>query len=213
MDGVLVDNMEVHMKVFAQYARSLGVGTPDRKRVLSMNGMGNGDFMRAFFSDEIIEREGGIAAMSAAKEALYREMYAPELTPARGLIELIHDLRVHGVRLAVGTSAIGVNLDFVLDGLDIRKYFDVLVTSDMVARAKPAPDIYLRARSELSLRGDECLVFEDAVAGIEAASAAGIKSVALATSFDKPTLQKVPDVALAIDDFTEVNFATLNALL
>lgn len=213
MDGVLVDNMGFHLKALSEYARRLGGGNIDREQLLAMNGMGNAEFLRATFSAEIIEREGGIAAVGAAKEALYREIYAPHLTPARGLVELLEDLRAGGVRLAVGTSAMGANLDFVLDGLDIRRYFDVLVTSDMVARAKPDPGIYLRALSELGLTGGECLVFEDAVAGIQAASGAGIKSVALATSLDKPTLQKVPGVLLAIDDFTEVNFTSLSALL
>ncbi len=213
MDGVLVDNMGFHLKALSEYARRLGGGNIDREQLLAMNGMGNAEFLRATFSAEIIEREGGIAAVGAAKEALYREIYAPHLTPARGLVELLEDLRAGGVRLAVGTSAMGANLDFVLDGLDIRRYFDVLVTSDMVARAKPDPGIYLRALSELGLTGGECLVFEDAVMGIHAASAAGIKSVALATSLDKPTLQKVPGVLLAIDDFTEVNFTSLSALL
>ncbi len=213
MDGVLVDNMGFHMKALSEYAHRLGAGDIDRKQLLSMNGMGNAVFLRAAFPPEIIEREGGIAAVGAAKEALYREIYAPHLTPAQGLVELLRDLRTHGVRLAVGTSAMGANLDFVLDGLDIRRYFDVLVTSDMVTRTKPDPEIYLRALAELGLSGGECLVFEDAVAGIEAASGAGIKSVALATSLDKPTLGKVPGVVLAIDDFTEVDFASLNSML
>jgi HAD superfamily hydrolase (TIGR01509 family) len=210
MDGVLVDNMGVHIDVFAEYSRRIGAGEIDRERLLSMNGMGNEDFLRAAFPAEIIEQEGGTVAMGAAKEALYREMYAPKLAPARGLVEFLRNLRANGVRLAVGTSAIGANLDFVLDGLDIRRYFDVLVTSDMVARAKPDPEIYLRALSELGLQGNECLVFEDAIAGIQAASAAGIRSVGLATTLDTQALGKVPGVLLAVRDFTEVNFATLN---
>ncbi len=213
MDGVLVDNMGFHMRAFTEYARSLGAGEVDRERLMAMNGMGNDEFLRAAFPSDLIEREGGVAAMAAAKEALYRKIYAPHLTPARGLAALLEELRAHGVRMAVGTSAMGANLDFVLDGLDIRRYFDVLVTSDMVTRAKPDPEIYLRALSGLGLTGGECLVFEDAVMGIHAASAAGIKSVALATSLDNPTLQKVPCVLLAIDDFTEVNFTSLSALL
>jgi HAD superfamily hydrolase (TIGR01509 family) len=213
MDGVLVDNMGFHLKALSEYSRRLGAGTIDRERLLAMNGMGNAEFLRAAFPEEIIEREGGIAATGAAKEALYREIYGPQLAPARGLVALLGDLRAHGVRLAVGTSAITANLDFVLDGLDIRRYFDALVTSDMVTRTKPDPEIYLRALSELGLSGGECLVFEDAVAGIEAASAAGIRSVALATSLDKPTLDRVPGVVLSIADFTEVDFATLDTLL
>ena len=211
MDGVLVDNMKVHMKAFGEYARRHGVEV-DTARAMSMNGQGNADFFGALFPREIIERVG-VDTLAREKEALYREMYAPMLTPARGLVALLGEFRANGVRMAVGTSAITANLDFVLDGLGIRGYFDALVTSDMVTRTKPDPEIYLRALAGLGLQGGDCLVFEDAVAGIQAAQAAGIGSVALATSLDKTTLEHTPGVVLAIDDFTEINFAALQALL
>lgn len=211
MDGVLVDNMNIHMEAFAEIARRYGV-TVDIKTVLGMAGRSNAEIFGELFPAEVVERVG-IARLGDEKEAIYREMYAPKLVAAGGLVALLEDFRANGVRLAVGTSAMTANLDFVLDGLDIRRYFDVLVNADMVSRAKPDPEIYLRALAELALPGDECLVFEDALAGIEAARAAGIKSVALSTSIPASTLAATPGVALVIADFTEVNFATLSGLL
>ncbi len=212
MDGVLVDNMKIHRKAMEEIARHWGVGI-DIDKMMSMNGMGNAEFIEALFPPEIIEKAGGFDALARDKEALYRRIYAPTITPACGLVALLDDFSTHGVRMAVGTSAITANLDFVLDRLGIRRYFDVLVTADMVTRTKPDPEIYLRALAGLGLQGGDCLVFEDAVAGIQAARAAGIRSVALATSLDKTTLEHTPGVVLAISDFTETNFAALQALL
>ncbi len=212
MDGVLVDNMKIHRKAMEEIARHWGVGI-DIDKMMSMNGMGNAEFIEALFPPEIIEKAGGFDALARDKEALYRRIYAPTITPACGLVALLDDFSTHGVRMAVGTSAITANLDFVLDRLGIRRYFDVLVTADMVTRTKPDPEIYLRALSELGLAAGECFVFEDALAGIEAARAAGIKSVALSTSTPAPVLAATSGVALTVADFTPLDFESLNALL
>jgi HAD superfamily hydrolase (TIGR01509 family) len=212
MDGVLVDNMKVHMKVFAQYAHSHGVEF-DPAYVMSLNGMGNADFFSAIFPPEVLARIGGVDAAAAEKEALYRKVYAAEIAPARGLMALLESLRAGGVRMAVGTSAMTANLDFVLDSLGIRPCFDALVTADMVTRTKPDPEIYLRALTELGLAGNECLVFEDAPAGVAAAHAAGIRVVGLTTSTPKAELERLPGVAIAVSDFSGVDFASLDALV
>ena len=211
MDGVLVDNMMVHVEAFASLARRYGVEV-DLDTVLGMGGRGASELFETLFPREVVERVG-VETLSREKEALYREMYAPRLTPARGLVAFLEGLKSHGVRLAVGTSAPTANLYFTLDGLGIRHLFDALVDVDMVTRAKPDPEIYLRALSELGLPAGECLVFEDAIAGIQAARAAEIKVVALSTSVPAPTLERTPGVALTVGDFTGIDFAALNAFL
>ena len=212
MDGVLVDNMRVHMRALAEFARRHGIENIDIDKAMSMNGMGSGEFFKAVLPPELIERIG-VKRLNTEKETLYREIYAPELTPAAGLVEMLNDLRAHGVRMAVGTSAITANLDFVLDGLGIRHFFDALITADMVTRTKPDPEIYLRALSELDLPASRCLVFEDALAGIEAALAAGMNTVALSTSISPAILDATPGVVLSTGDFTSLDFSKLDALI
>jgi beta-phosphoglucomutase family hydrolase len=211
MDGVLVDNMKVHTVAFIRFASRYGVDM-DADTLLTVAGMGNEEIFARLFPAEVVERVGAVA-LADEKEALYREIYAATITPAGGLVELLDELRGHGVKTAVGTSAITANLDFVLDRLDIRRRFDALVNADMVTRTKPDPEIYLRALSELGIRADEALVFEDAPIGIRAAAAAGIKVVALATSHERAAVENLPGVVLTIDDFTEVDFARLGELL
>ena len=203
MDGVLVDNIPVHLRAFAESARRHGV-TIDLTRVLAMSGMGNNELFEATFPREVVERTG-LKALADEKEQIYREMFAPQLTPAGGLVRFLEQLKAAGVKIAVGTSGTTANLDFVLDGLAIRPYFDALVDGDMVTHTKPDPEIYLTAAARLGLEPSECVVFEDALAGIEAAHAAGIRVVALSTSVDKATLAARPGVMTVIKDFTEIN--------
>lgn len=211
MDGVLVDNMKVHMEAFAELARRHGAAI-DIAHVLSLAGKGNAELFEETFPREVLESVG-IDALGREKEAIYRELYAPRLAPTGGLMAFLDELRARGVRLAVGTSAPKANLDFVFDGLGLRSRFDAVIDAEMVTRCKPDPEIYLRAVAELGLTAAECLVFEDAVAGIESARAAGVEVVALSTSIPAERLEGMPGVALVIPDFTGVNFARLNDLL
>ena len=210
MDGVLVDNMMIHMEAFAAIARRYGAPV-DIYTVLGMAGKGNDQIFREIFPADIVERVG-TDALGAEKEAIYRDLYAPRLAPTPGLIALLDSLRARGVKLAVGSSAPIANVDFVFDGLGIRHYFDAVVNVDMVTRAKPDPEIYLLALSRLGLAASDCLVFEDAVAGIQAAQAAGIKTVALSTTIDGSILRSTPGVVLTIPDFTRLDLATLDRL-
>ncbi len=211
MDGVLVDNLKVHSAAFNEIARRYGVEVT-QEEMDAMSGTGNREIFYALFPRDVVESVGW-QRLADEKEALYRELYASMLTPADGLVALLNELKDNDVRLAVGTSAPRENMDFVLDGLRIRRYFDAVVNSSMVSRTKPDPEIYLLALHELGLPAGECLVFEDAILGIEAARGAGVKSVAVATTVPKPILQQTPGVALTIRNFTEVNFASLKALL
>ena len=114
-------------------------------------------------------REKGLAALAEEKESIYREIYAPEIVPMPGLTDLLQRLRDAGIRCAVGSSGYKPNVDFVLEKCRIEPYFDARISGDMVSRCKPDPEIYLTAAAALGLTAAECVVFEDAPAGIEAA--------------------------------------------
>jgi beta-phosphoglucomutase-like phosphatase (HAD superfamily) len=105
-----------------------------------------------------------------------------------------------------------VNVDFVLERCAIERYFSAIVAGDEVTRCKPDPEIYLTAASKLGLKPSECIVFEDAEAGIEAAKRAGIKVVALATTFSREFLAAT-DADVIVDDFTQVSVDMLRRLV
>ena len=210
MDGVLVNNLDVHREAFAEFFRRYGV----ERTFDELNrhfGRGNDDIMGELMPRDIVERVG-IRELGNQKEAIYREIYAPTIKPQEGLIEFLKESEREGLRSAVGSSGFLANVDFVLDKCDIRRYFSAIVAGDQVTKCKPDPEIYLTAAAKLGLEPSECIVFEDAEAGIEAGKRAGMVVVALATTFSREFLEET-EADLIIDDFRDINVEQLRELL
>lgn len=210
MDGVLVNNLDIHRQAFAEFFRRYGVERTfdDLSRVF---GKGNDDIMGELMPADVVERVG-IRELGYEKEAIYREIYAPIITPQPGLLAFLAEAGSAGLRSAVGSSGYRVNVDFVLERCNIERYFSAIVAGDEVTRCKPDPEIYLTAAAKLGLKPSECIVFEDAEAGIEAAKRAGIKVVALATTFSREFLSTT-DADVIVDDFTQVNVEMLRRIV
>ena len=210
MDGVLVNNLVIHRQAFAEFFRRYGV----ERTFEELNrhfGRGNDDIMGDLMPREIVERVG-IRELGNQKEAIYREIYAPIIEPQAGLVEFLAKSHERGLLAAVGSSGFRANVDFVLDKCNIRKYFQAAVAGDEVTRCKPDPEIYLTAAKHLGLKPGECIVFEDAEAGIEAGKRAGMRVVALATTFDRSFLEQT-DADYIIDDFRGLEIERLEELL
>mgnify|MGYP000161475257 CR=1 FL=1 len=209
MDGVLVDNMRIHARAYDIFYERHGVG--NRQNVLKeLSGLGNDEIMQRLFTPERLAELGGWQALSEEKEAIYREIYAPEIRPVAGLRDLLLRLRALGIRCAVGSSGCRANVDFVLERCGIAGFFDARISGDAVTRCKPDPEIYLKAAEALDVTPGECIVFEDAKAGIEAARRAGAERiVALATTLPREALLAEADADRIVDDFTQVTDADL----
>ncbi len=89
------------------------------------------------------------------------------------------------IPMAIGSAAIPFNIDFVLDNLQIGKYFSAIVSAEDVGISKPHPETFLKAADLLNVNPSDCLVFEDAPKGVEAANSAGMKSVVLTTMHNR----------------------------
>ncbi len=203
MDGTLVNNTKVHQQAFDVFCTRYGVADWQEK-FDAVIGMGNDDIMRHLLPEEII-RQKGLPALAEEKEAIYREIYAPTIQPVKGLVELLKMLQTAGIRCAVGSSGCKKNVDFVLDKCHIDTYFDARISGDMVSHCKPHPEIYLTAAQTLGVKPEECVVFEDAGAGFEAARRAGVKQViALTTSFSREHIEQSFEVDRIITDFSDI---------
>jgi beta-phosphoglucomutase family hydrolase len=193
LDGVVVDSMPIHQAAWRRYLESQGV--PPGDLASRMLGRRNDEIVMDFLghsADAQIVAEHG-----AAKERLYREMMRESLTAqlVPGVTAFLESAR--GLPLAVASNAERANIDFVLDGAGLRDYFQAIVDGSQVARSKPAPDIYIRAASELGLAPPDCIVFEDSPVGIEAARESGARVVGIQTHSDK-----LEDVMFQARDFT-----------
>jgi HAD superfamily hydrolase (TIGR01509 family) len=185
MDGTLVDNCEWHVKAWQEFAHRHGreIST---KQILDWMGAPSAFYMERIFDREVPPEE--CAELTREKETLYREMYAPYLQLPEGLGDLLHGARERGIRLAIATGGSIDNVDFVLDGLHIRELFEVVVDASQYSKGKPAPDCYLMAANLLEVAPSECLVFEDAVGGIRAAKAAGMRVAAITATIPRAVL-------------------------
>lgn len=210
MDGVLVDNIRVHWQVFRDFFKTYGVEVTD-DQLSQVNGWGNDQIIPHLLPESIVSKYG-VEWLAAQKEAMYRQYYASTIHPAEGLVELLTTLQRAGIKCAVGSSGPKENVQFVLDSCHIGHFFDVIINGDMVTRCKPDPEIFLTAQQMLNLPAAECIVCEDAVAGVTAARRAGIVAVVgLTTSTSASSLIEC-GASIAVPDFTCISLDALRAL-
>ncbi len=181
IDGTIVDNMHLHAEAFGVFAERHGLPaltTDDRAR---LDGRRNSEIFPILFKRAVGRDEW--QAFEREKEGLYRELSRGRLLPMKGLHDLIERLNHDQIPMALATSAPQLNVEHTLAELRLADAFAIIVRGDQVAKGKPAPDVFIEAARRLGVDAADCLVFEDAPMGIEAAQAAGMRVVALTTSF------------------------------
>lgn len=198
MDGVLVLSGPAHWRAWQATAAAHGRALTHAE-YLGFNGMTNQDICARLWGAQATA--AFVAAVADQKERAYREDVAAAVPLAPGCRALLAVLRGRGAALAVGSSGPLANVDLVLDGGGIRSFFDAVVHGDLVARGKPAPDIFLRAAELLGVSPAHCVVVEDAPTGVRAARAAGMRVVGVATNHEPHELLELgasrvrPDLA------------------
>ena len=181
IDGTLVDNMHLHAEAFAVFAERHGLPPLTKEDRARLDGRRNSEIFPILFNRAVPREEW--LAYEHEKEGLYRELSKGRLSPLNGLHDLIERLKVERIPIALATSAPKPNVVHTLAELELAAEFPVIVRGDEVARGKPAPDVFIEAARRLGVDSADCLVFEDAPMGIAAAQAAGMRVVALTTSF------------------------------
>ncbi|MEZ5352025.1 MAG: HAD family phosphatase [Bryobacteraceae bacterium] len=194
LDGVIIHSMPLHNLAWERYLLSHGIEPGDIEK--RMHGLRNDDIVRDYFGGNLPEED--VYEHGAAKERLWREMMAPELDNwiVAGVREFIRACST--TPMAVASNAEVPNIEFVLNGAGLRPHFQAIVDGHQVERPKPAPDIYVRAASLLGVAPQDCVVFEDSIAGIQAGREAGARVVGVAT-----TLDRLPHTDLVIRDFED----------
>jgi HAD superfamily hydrolase (TIGR01509 family) len=181
IDGTIVDNMHLHAEAFSVFAARHGLPPLTGEDRARLDGRRNSEIFPILFK-RVVPREEW-QQYEHEKESLYRELSRGRLLPMKGLRPLIARLRESGIAMALATSAPEPNVTHTLSELGLADAFPVIVRGDEVPRGKPAPDVFLEAARRLNVAPADCLVFEDAPMGIEAAHSAGMPVVALTTSF------------------------------
>lgn len=177
VDGTLVDTAEQHFRAWAKLAAEIGQPFT-RADFAATFGMRNPEILRKLFFPDADDAR--CAELGARKEDLYRASVRDEGTQLLpGVASLLAAFAAAGWPQAVGSSAPPGNLDLLLGLTDTRRYFAAVVSGDDVRRGKPDPEVFLTAAAKLGAAPNRCVVFEDAVAGVEAAKAGGMACVAV----------------------------------
>ncbi len=177
LDGVLTDSAEQHFQAWKRLADEEGIPFT-RAENEALRGVSRRKSLEILLAGRPVT-EAQAEEMMARKNRYYQELIR-HLTPANllpGVASLLAELRAAGLKVAVAT--VSRNARTVLDGLQLWDRIDALSDGYSVGRSKPAPDLFLHAAAQLGAPPSQCLVIEDAAAGIEAAQAAGMHTLAL----------------------------------
>ena len=212
MDGTLADTMPTHQLAWDTLLPKLGVAV-DRDDFFSWSaGLTNREIFPRLLGKDVALQE--IKRLSDQKESLFRDLYRTKMTVVNGAETFLQQTARAGYRCGVGTAAPPQNVDLVLDGLNLRRHFQAIVCNTDVKQGKPDPEIFLLAAQLLGAHPKDCVVFEDAPAGIEAARRAGMACVVIKSTLTRGQIAALADtrhVVHVVDDFTDPALSALFA--
>jgi beta-phosphoglucomutase len=202
LNGTMIDDMNYHIEAWHRILNDLGAGLSIERVKEECYGKNHELLERIFPGRFTLEQKD---KMSYDKEKAYQQAFRPKLKLLNGLMEFIEAAHEQRIKMAIASAAIMFNIDFVLDGTNIRQYFDAVVSADDVATSKPHPETFLKAAQSLQVSPADCLVFEDTPKGVEAARNAGMKAVVITTLHQPHEFSGYDNVVDYASNFTELS--------
>lgn len=206
LDGVIVDTAVYHYKAWRRLANELGFDLTEQQNE-KLKGVSRTRSL------ELILQWGGITKTSAEQEELAARKNAwyvgmiNQMTPAEilpGAREFVVACRQDGLKTALGSAS--KNTGTILEKVGIADLFDAVIDGNKVSKPKPDPEVFLKGAEELGIAPEYCVVFEDAIAGVEAAKNGGMKAIGIGS----------PDVLheadLVVSGLNEMSLEKLNLL-
>jgi beta-phosphoglucomutase len=206
LNGTMIDDMPYHVKAWHSIVEELGAGL-DLEQVKAQCYGKNQDLLDRVFPGRFTDEEKD--QISLEKEKRYQSSYRTEMKLIDGLHDLLAQAHAAGIKIAIGSAAIMFNIDFILDGMDIRHYIDAIVSADHVELSKPHPETFLRCATAFHLSPADCLVFEDAPKGVESAEKAGMDCMVITTMHTPEEFETYKNIVGFIKDYTDVQLKRL----
>jgi beta-phosphoglucomutase len=206
LDGVLVDTAVYHYQAWKQLANSMGFDFTheQNEQLKGVSRVRSLEKILAWGGVEKTEEER--AELAALKNSWYVEMIGKmttdELLP--GTLKLLQDLKAAGIKMALGSAS--KNSALILTRTGLANFFDAIVDGNAVTASKPDPEVFVKAAELLGAAAQDCIVFEDALAGVEAGNAAGMLVVGVGST------ENLPGSKIVIKDLSEITIADLMAL-
>jgi len=201
LNGTMINDMAYHIKAWHGILNELGAGISMERMKEECYGKNDELLERIFPGRFTIEQKN---RMSLEKEKQYQKDFRPHIQLINGLADFLERSYKAGIKMAIGSAAIMFNVNFVIDGLNIRQYFDALVSADEVTNSKPDEETWLTCANKLGVSVKECLVFEDAPKGVESAQHAGMDCVVIKTMHEKQDFAGYNNVVYFINDYNNL---------
>jgi len=198
LNGTMIDDMHYHINAWYKLLNGMGASISLEETKQQCYGK-NHELLERVFPGRLTEEEKQV--ISIEKEKAYQESFRPHLKLLKGLDQFLEKAYQENIKMAIGSAAITMNIDFVLEGLKLQKYFSVIVGADDVTKSKPHPETYLKCAAKLNIAPVDCLVFEDSPKGTEAALNAGMDCVVI-TSMHRPEEFDPVNIIRFVPDFT-----------
>lgn len=207
MDGVIVDSAKYHFKAWRRLAQELGIDFTEEDNEL-LKGLSRVDSLETILQKGslFLDNETKMVLMEK-KNAWYLDfissMEPSEILP--GVREFLEELRSAGIRIGLGSSS--KNATRILDAIALTPFFDTIVDGNRVTYSKPDPEVFIMGAKDLGVEAAQTVVFEDALAGIEAARSGGFRVIGVGDASVLTTAEAV------IPGFESFSIARMNALL
>lgn len=209
MDGLMIDTEQLHHESFKAILEQYGITpVPNATGVIHISGIS------AKANWEHFKKQYGLSAdtqeLTKAKNDVHLKLLGKKVKAMPGLLDLLKNLKTHGYRMGIASSSIRQHIDIIVDRLGIADFFDAITSGEEVTNGKPAPDIFLKAAAKLNINPAECVVLEDAMNGMRAGKAAGMRVVVVPNEFTQDEDFSTAD--LRVSSLKEVNDVKLAAM-
>jgi HAD superfamily hydrolase (TIGR01509 family) len=207
MDGVLIDSHPAHLAAWREFLQSLGKAVSDQGLAFILEGNTRAEILCHFLGD-ISEQD--LDQYGTWKDLLFRARET-RIPPVFGVLEFLRGLDRHGIVAAIATSASEARTFSTIERMGLEEFFGAVVTSRDVEKGKPDPAVYRLACERLRVLPGHALAFDDAVAGIQSAKAAGLRCIGVSNNgissklLDAGAEVVIPDFSrLTLDDLLRV---------
>lgn len=201
LNGTMIHDMPYHVDAWHHVIKALGGVLSKEAMKQECYGKGEEMLERIFPGKYSVQER---IKISEAKEAKYRTDFLPDLKLIEGLDQLLEHAFQNQIKLAIGSAANNLNIDFVVDNLKIRPYMQTIISGEMVKSSKPDPETFIQCATSLNMPTTQCLVFEDTPKGVACAANAGMDAIVLTTTHPIRDFDGFKNIVHFADDYTKL---------
>ncbi len=215
-DGVIADSEMVHFTAFNRALKPYHVQISKEQYFKEYLGLTDRDLLKTLVEQGKLKiKESQIDAVARKKMDIFEESVRANADIIDGVVDFLRLLEQNNVAMAICSGALLAEIELILDKADLRRFFEVIVSAEQVAKGKPAPDGFLLTLEKLNekssepIKANECVVVEDSHWGLEAAKAAGMHTVAVTNSYSADELGLAE---IVVDSLSELTMEDLQNL-